>query len=79
MENGDNIIIEHLRPIRADIGGIRDDVRELKNRMANLESGQATMMQHLGQQASVAAQQHVSYDRIVERIERIEKRLELAN
>lgn len=77
MENGESIILEHLRGMRSDIGWIKEDVRELKSRMANLEGGQATMMQQLGHQASVSAQQHVSYDRIVERVERIEKRLEL--
>ena len=77
MENVDNIILEHLRAIRTDVGIVKDDVRELKNRVANLEVGQATMMQQLGHQASVTAQQHVSFDRIVERVERIEKRLEL--
>lgn len=77
MENVENLILEHLRAIRSDVGAVKDDVRELKNRMANLEAGQATMMQHLGHQASVSAQQHVSYDRIIERVERIEKRLEI--
>jgi hypothetical protein len=77
MENVESIILEHLRGMRADIGSIKEDVRELKSRMTNLEVGQATMMQQLGHQASVSAQQHVSYDRIVERVERIEKRLEL--
>lgn len=79
MENVENIILEHLRGMRTDIGSIKEDVRELKSRMANLEGGQATMMQQLGHQASVSAQQHVSYDRIIERVERIEKRLELHN
>lgn len=77
MENVENLILEHLRAIRSDVGAVKDDVRELKSRMANLEAGQATMMQHLGHQASVSAQQHVSYDRIIERVERIEKRLEI--
>ncbi len=77
MENVENLILEHLRAIRADVGAVKEDVRELKSRIANLEAGQATMLQHLGHQASVSAQQHVSYDRIIERIERIEKRLEL--
>ena len=52
MENVENLILEHLRAIRADVGAVKDDVRELKSRMANLEAGQATMMQHLGHQAS---------------------------
>jgi len=77
MENVENLILEHLRAIRSDVGAVKDDVRELKSRMANLEAGQATMMQHLGHQASVSAQQHISYDRIIERVERIEKRLEI--
>lgn len=79
MENVENLILEHLRAIRTDVASIRDDVRELKSRVAHLEVGQATMMQHLGHNASMAAQQQLSYDRIVERIEKIEKRLELAN
>ena len=35
-------------------------MRELKNRMANLEGGQAIIMQNLGHQASFNAQQHLS-------------------
>lgn len=77
MDNVDNIIIEHLRAIRGDIGTIKDDVRELKSRISNMESAQASLLQHSGHQASVIAQQHVSYDRMIERIERLEKRLEL--
>ena len=57
MENVDSLILEHLRAIRTDIGSIKDDVRELKLRVGNLEVGQATMMQHLGHHASVSAQQ----------------------
>jgi hypothetical protein len=77
MANVDSLILEHLRAIRTDIGSIKDDVRELKLRVGNLEVGQATMMQHLGHHASVSAQQHLSYDRIIERLEKLEKRLEL--
>lgn len=77
MENVENLILEHLRAIRADMGAVREDVRELKNRIANLEGGQATLMQSLGYQAGLTAAQHVSYDRVIERIEKIERRLEL--
>lgn len=79
MDNVNNLILEHLRAIRTDIGSIKDDVRELKLRVGNLEVGQAHMMQHLGHPASVNAQQHLSYDRIVERLEKLEKRLELTS
>jgi len=35
-------------------------MRGIKNRIANLEGGRAIIMQNLGQQASVTAQQHLS-------------------
>ncbi len=38
MENVDNLIIEHLRAIRADVSAIKDDVGDVKNRMAVLEA-----------------------------------------
>ena len=55
MENVENLILEHLRAIRTDVASIRDDVRELKSRVAHLEIGQATMMQHLGHNAAMSA------------------------
>ena len=27
----DNLVLEHLRPIRADVGAFKDDVREIKH------------------------------------------------
>ncbi|WP_295430580.1 hypothetical protein [uncultured Thiodictyon sp.] len=37
----DNLVLEHLRAIRADVGAIKDDVREIKQRLANLEGAVA--------------------------------------
>ena len=37
MANVDGLILEHLRAIRTDIGSIKDDVRELKLRVGNLD------------------------------------------
>ena len=33
----ENIILEHLRAIRTDIGSIKDDVRDIKQRLTSLE------------------------------------------
>ena len=38
-DNVENLILEHLRAIRTDIGGIKDDVREIEQRLTGLESG----------------------------------------
>ncbi|MEI2771451.1 MAG: hypothetical protein V9G98_12160 [Candidatus Competibacter sp.] len=40
-DNIENLILEHLRAIRSDIGGIKDDVREIKQRLTSLEAAVA--------------------------------------
>ena len=37
-DNIENLILEHLRAIRSDIGGLKDDVREIKQRLTSLEA-----------------------------------------
>jgi chromosome segregation ATPase len=75
----DNLVLEHLRAIRADQTDMKGDIREIKSRLTTLENGQATIIQHLGHLSGSDAEQHASYDRLLERIERIEKRLEIAD
>ena len=40
-DNVENLILEHRRAIRAVIGGIQDDVREIKQRFTRLEAAVA--------------------------------------
>jgi hypothetical protein len=44
-DHGDinNLILEHLRAIRTDLAGLKEDLREIKSRMASLESGIANL------------------------------------
>lgn len=79
VEAADNLVLEQLRLIRAEIASIKDDGREVKNRLATLEVGQGTILQHLGHLASSIAQQQISLDRVGDRVERIERRLDLAD
>ena len=37
-ENVENLILEHLRAIRADVAAVKDDVREIKQRLTSLEA-----------------------------------------
>jgi predicted DNA-binding protein len=70
--------LEHLRAMRSRIDQVAEDVREIKHRVATLESGQGTITLALGHvQQSIAGQQ-VSFDRLTERVERVERRLEIA-
>jgi hypothetical protein len=34
----DNLILEHLRAVRADISALRDDNKEIKSRLISLEA-----------------------------------------
>ena len=79
MENVQNIIIEHLRAMRADIAGIREDMREVKQRLSGVEIGIGGLKRDAGDLYIENAAQHSRYDRLAERVERLEKRLELAN
>ena len=77
VDNVENLILEHLRAVRGRLDQVADDVREIKGRLATVEATQGTLLQHMGHLASGIAQQQVSFDKLVDRIERIESRLEL--
>jgi len=55
----ENLVLEHLRAIRADLATVKDDVRRIKVRMTSLEENTAAMNRRL--------------DSMDDRIERIEK------
>ena len=65
MADIDNIVLEHARHMRGAIDGMRDDIREVKQRLGNLEN----------QYASISTRM----DRMDGRIERIERRLDLTD
>jgi uncharacterized coiled-coil protein SlyX len=76
-ENVENLILEHLKRFQSGQDRIEKKLTELTGRIANLEAGQASIIQHLGHLASADAQQQVSADHANERLDRIERRLEL--
>ncbi|MCB1824391.1 MAG: hypothetical protein KDJ54_07375 [Candidatus Competibacteraceae bacterium] len=78
-DNIENIILEHLRAIRADIGSIKNDVREIKQRLTSLEAAVAGPRRDNSNLYGNVIDQHARYDRLVERVERIERRLDLAD
>jgi hypothetical protein len=63
--SSDNLVLEHLRHSRNAVGEVRADMREVKTRLGFLEAPYA----------------HVSsrIDRVEERLERIERRVGLAD
>lgn len=77
-ENVENLILEHLKRFQAGQDRIERKLEEITRRVSNLEMGQASIIQHLGHLASADAQQQLASDGFNQRLERIERRLDLA-
>ncbi|MEM7016126.1 MAG: hypothetical protein AAF512_02160 [Pseudomonadota bacterium] len=76
-DNIDNLILEHLRALRQGQDTIQHELRELQARISGLESTVISSRRdgiHLQEET---ARQQSSIDAIKERLQRIEKRLEL--
>ena len=82
MSEGDNLVLEQLRALRNEILAFRSENQsefsEIKHRLTRVESSIASMRgESVGTQEDVYRQQGV-IDSIKERLQRIEKRLEIA-
>jgi septation ring formation regulator EzrA len=75
----EDLALTQLRAIRADISDVHGSLGEIKRRLANLESGQASILQHIGNLAVADAQQQLANDGLTQQLIRIERRLELRN
>jgi len=66
-ETTDNLVLEHLRAIRADISALNGNMRDVKARLSSIESYIATLH---GDQTRAG----LTLDDLAARIERLEKR-----
>jgi chromosome segregation ATPase len=73
----DNLVLEHLRAIRKDLGAVKDDVSEIKARVMALETRGASIETRLAQMHADEVTRVHRIDLMHERIERIEQRLGL--
>ena len=79
MDNVENLLIEDLKRFQEGQERTERKLEEISRRLANLEAGQASVIQHIGHLASVEAQQQLQADDFSSRLERIERRLELVH
>lgn len=77
METGE-LVLEHLRGLRAVIDGINVKVDQLTLRVGGIEQGIAVLHQNVSNLRSIVAEQGLRLDRLTDRVGRIEQRLELA-
>jgi uncharacterized coiled-coil protein SlyX len=78
-DNIENLMLEHLKRFQSTLDRMERRQDEIIGRIANLESSVAMVMQHLGNLAAADAAQQLAIDNVNRRLDRIERRLELAS
>ena len=76
MAEPDNIVLEHLRAIREDVQQIRAEQRDQRMRLASIER----ILSHQEHEtAELRVVMNARFDRVHDRLDRIERRLNLAD
>ncbi len=77
-EPTENLILEHLKRFQADLAAARERDSEMLARLGRLEVAIAGLRRDIAHFDESAAEHGLRFDRLVERVDRIERRLELA-
>ena len=79
MDDSTNLVLEHLKRFQAGQDRIERELKEIKGRMSQIEIGIASIRGDLAHMSGDQARQTVTVDTLAERIDRIERRLELTS
>jgi uncharacterized coiled-coil protein SlyX len=77
-ESIENLILEHLKRFQTDLSASRERDSEMLSRLGRLELAIAGLRRDIAHFDEGAAEQSLRLDRLVERMDRVERRLELA-
>ncbi len=77
--NVEKLMLEHVKRFQSTLDRVEAKVGDLTVRVGNLETGQAVIVQHLAHFSAAHATQQLAVDHINDRLDRIERRLELAS
>ncbi|GHU03526.1 hypothetical protein FACS1894158_02130 [Betaproteobacteria bacterium] len=78
-DNIENLLLEHMKKIQAELGAARERDVEIMSRLSGIEEGIARIGRNEASNYTDIIHDRHSIDRLNVRIERIERRLELAN
>jgi len=78
IENIENLILEHLKKIQAEQAAARERDAEILARLSSIENGLARISRDEALTYTELVQDRHVVDKLKERIERIERRLELS-
>lgn len=74
----ENLVLEHLKAIQADIANIKSDLKEQGHRLGRMEMSLIDLRREVVNSDALSAEQGLRIDRLADRVERIERRLELS-
>ena len=74
----DNLIIEHLRAIRTEIAGVKSDTADTRQRVISGDTSLIDMRRNVVHVFEDIAHQQLTMDKLLDRVQRIEKRLDLS-
>ena len=78
-ENVENLVLEHLKRFQATLEDLRHDVREIKVRQGETHAAVLGLRRDQVNDAEIVAHLQVELDRFKDRLDRIERRLDLTN
>ena len=77
LENISLLLLEQLKHIRKTVERTADDVQDLKSRMTILEHSMSSVKYEVAACSETDARQQSALDKVNNRLDRIERRLEL--
>ena len=81
-ENIENLVLEHLRALRTEVAGLRtemhEEFREVKLRLGSVETAVVAVRRDSADQMGDVVRQQLRIDQLAERLDRLERRMELA-
>ena len=78
-DNVENMMLEHLKRFQISLDRIERDLRDVKTRQNETHSAVIGLRRDQVQDAEVSANIHVQLDTVKDRLDRIERRLELTS
>lgn len=73
----DNLILEHLRAMRTDLADVKSDISDIRQSMSSIDGSVIDLRRSYLHLHEDVAMQQLSMEKMVERVQRIERRLEL--
>ncbi|MGN7293821.1 hypothetical protein [Rhizobium sp. SAFR-030] len=76
-EDINTLVLEHVLAVRADLRGMRDTLSEHCHRLTRIEIGLASLRRDYRTDAAGVAEMGLRLDRLGDKVQRIERRLEI--